>query len=1210
MPVSFEKRMLLGDGIAFRDAAPADNLTEEDKARIMAVAGAQPSATDKFLTGARSGAGFVESLGDILVEKVLTSNLVPEEMRETPESARQLAHLTRLGKDPGVLGRADLKDDLAVKAGNIAAMVLDPTSAIPIAPKLPFVAAAQTGRSAAITGAAVAGADVAAFQRSRTGEVDPKDVAVASAFGAVLGPVLHFGGQYLAGVLGRAKAHDVPVTGKQLEVALGGAKEGEFIPGGGRPSHSGRQGTTIEGEVVQPRLGRADIPGVFREVVDSGIDDTLRLINGRQWDSLAVKLNQQLRIGHTPNPKTVVSSLESLGRTVDPHINRYVSRLAEDFGVPQVDRLVPLEPSLGKALVIPKKEGVHLMEEPGSLLARAVVRPAGKANTSHLVKLDEPDLTKIPEATERAIANDAFDNERNIAKLVAWYQKLDKAARDPSAKGTVPHLIANTRKGPPNGQGGFTNVQLTSTLAGAGLGYAWDGPDGAIIGAAIGAGLPYGAGRLRRIGTKSKGKPTPSERTDGDNWFELLRGWSTSRPKHIIGNHFGQTGRIFADALERAQDNTDLLIANKMADFDALLARVGVKVNGPEVREAVELLQHVRKSAAATPIARKIAGLLQREFDQVLVDAVDADIMSAGRAAALKKRSRVKGYWPRVYNEAFLSTAEGKEKWMEVFANTRMTQEQMLDTVEAILGKGNKLAQTIIKRLKSGDGLVWMDRETAELLRKGKRKVTAVSRSGHLENTRTLHVKSEEILRPFLLDDPKAVITSYFDDVYKRIGMAKEFGAKDEKALALMKSIEESQGTGAAKLAGEVYWHAVRDTRSMIIRQQASMPEGVESLLGRLDALETLKLTLSAVKNMGQATVNGSVVLARMTGNPYKGLGVLASIAKQIRTNPGKFTEQAARSGAALETSILQVIGEYSKLTHRIAGREFTGVWSPLEMLNNPTKFLETVQFINAEKLQRNIASNMGRAYAEELQETLKNIEIGGNVSPAKAARTKAALKELGISWEKGADNFDDDDFFRAGLRFSNKVNFRNRPGDAPILWGSPYASWFRKFKTFAFNQGAFLSDNILTPARNGNIKGAAAALTAYLTVGGAVGWTTDRVTRLLAADDKDFSGTEQILRAWGAVGSAGLVMDTLTAHNPATNVAGPAISDFEKVIAELQRFSTGKQGAADTGLDILFGTQVLPGEKKLKELTGRGKRQGGGRRVKPPRSGRPSPNR
>lgn len=289
----------------------------------------------------------------------------------------------------------------------------------------------------------------------------------------------------------------------------------------------------------------------------------------------------------------------------------------------------------------------------------------------------------------------------------------------------------------------------------------------------------------------------------------------------------------------------------------------------------------------------------------------------------------------------------------------------------------------------------------------------------------------------------------------------------------------------------------------------------------------------------------------------------------------------AARSGAAVEATLLQLIGEYSEASS-ILGKQLRGNLAPFEVLNNPTEFLKFTQFIRVEKFQRVFAANMGNVYAERL--IAKKVLIdSGKIVGKEANKILKHMEEIGLSTNVPADKIPEADLLRASLRFSNEVNFRNTVDKYPLLAHSPHAKIFTKFKSFAFHHGAFLKDNVLKPLWKGNPL----PLMNYALVGTPIGMGIDELRRMLKGDDRELTTTERFVRGFASIGGLGILMDTIastaySAAGPIMSIAGPTVGDAANILHGA--WNSIHEQSLKPITKAVVGTQVFPGKQLLME--------------------------
>ena len=70
------------------------------------------------------------------------------------------------------------------------------------------------------------------------------------------------------------------------------------------------------------------------------------------------------------------------------------------------------------------------------------------------------------------------------------------------------------------------------------------------------------------------------------------------------------------------------------------------------------------------------AKAVKKILDEGLEDAYKAGIISDKKFKELLKRNNTKGYWPRVYNEFYLNSPTGRDKWIDTLTQYKWTAEE------------------------------------------------------------------------------------------------------------------------------------------------------------------------------------------------------------------------------------------------------------------------------------------------------------------------------------------------------------------------------------------------------------------------------------------------------------------------------------------------------------------------------------------------------
>ena len=908
-----------------------------------------------------------------------------------------------------------------------------------------------------------------------------------------------------------------------------------------------------------------------------------------------------------------------------------LAQRAEQKAAAQVGKIYDVDkPGLARTEFGPKPDAVETaMEVAWTKAADAQVRAANKA-------ANKLSLTTAPTAKELEAAaaldykpikveagNYEIMTSRGKTRITKQGRKwlVSKGEGEPTdahrtlteAKGAIEHadrarvIQAQNR----NHQAGFARAEVMGAIAGAGLGGLVDGDDGGMIwGAAAGFFAPRIGSKLHAAFAADWSSKLPAFTPRMVHSY--MAGWNWASPSTVFKS-WGVSAQKLGHMLTLARDNMEVTVAGMGADVRKMAADLGLldKYNRWDKKNdgVMRILQGDVDPRTFPVQIREAAEYIRKNiFERALDDSLAAGLIDKKRHASLKAHARQYGYWPRIYNDDFLSTTKGEQLWIRHMSQQSMDEDTARSLLETVLGQSHKDISKYLAEMKSGTKFRFQPSVAKKLLQT-RRRYVASGRSVHMEKTRKLHVKSEEILRPFLVHNPEQAIAEYLQDVYKQIEYAKVFGAKDETALKLLGKIREEHGGKAADMATETYYLAVGDPRSWNIEQQMSQGDFYRAFSQKADAVTTLNLSLAQILNMGQGTINGSVLLSNFQSNPFRVAGMVGKAWMDTNKQTilpgflrwgdlGRGTEQgrkvAERSGAAFETNIIQYVGEHGNMQHTLTGKNYAGGdWNPVNWVNNPTTFLKVTGFLNVEKFQRDLAANLGFQASKDLLERKVAAEAIGDVKSLKTINKY--LHELGFSDNVNPQALLDDlkdptkenfEMLRAGLKFSNMANFRNVAEELPLNWQSPYAKLFRKFKTFAFHHGKFVKDRIIRPAiEDHNLTPLMAYTGMALGVGSQI---ADFRELVRGGTPEEREGImSEIAYGMGTIGAAGLWWDTLyrsSYHESGIvmNLAGPFISHASSLTkgawASLQN-----QDLYDFN-KAAIGTMVFPGKKAVME--------------------------
>jgi hypothetical protein len=723
-------------------------------------------------------------------------------------------------------------------------------------------------------------------------------------------------------------------------------------------------------------------------------------------------------------------------------------------------------------------------------------------------------------------------------------------------------------------------VPLTGGLVGLGVG----GDVGSMaVGAALAAGAPVAGKWINTLGRR--GYSMSAEQLGA----HLAGANLIFKPLHVIRDRLGTVGEEIFERFKQGQGYVDRIQneAIKKMERRSNAARAAGK-SEDEIRlaeeQAMKILQKRMKKEEATQLAIGIASDWGGLLAQMLRQAHEDGVIDAKKYRGLSQWAAKEGYFPRVLDQRYLHSPEGEAEFIRLFSekilkNPKYDENKIRASLYHITNNKDEL-NDLIKSLPAKDAAVQKHVEFAtRALRLYQRKSVGTADSKHLERSRKLFV-DEEVMAPFLVKDPRQALLSYVQDVGTRVGYAKVFGGQGEKFKELSnKIIERGYGANAKQMVDQIFYDRTNNPLSTNIQRSMEQSVATRKILGKLDAFETLKLSMAAVVNAGQVPINGSILAARMMGGNVN-RATLKPLFEIMQNKDRSFWANADKAAAGIETTILQRVAEHTNLENRLFGRDLN---NPLDYINNPSKFLKATGFVDVERFNRSLAANWGMLVAKDLLKEAADLRAAGKKAPR---RLTTALEELGFG--KGAASnrtpVTEEQIANAGLRFSDMVNFRQQPGELPMIWSHPNAKLFVKFKQFAFNHGNFLFHNLVRPVFEDNAAGAAGAATSLGTLSFALGVPISDLRKLMKGDDEDYSLTEKWVHGLVATGGAGILYDILTSRNPLRTAAGPAASDALLFQREIRQGLAGNQSPGDMLADMFTGSLVLPKEEDINE--------------------------
>lgn len=392
------------------------------------------------------------------------------------------------------------------------------------------------------------------------------------------------------------------------------------------------------------------------------------------------------------------------------------------------------------------------------------------------------------------------------------------------------------------------------------------------------------------------------------------------------------------------------------------------------------------------------------------------------------------------------------------------------------------------------------------------------------------NLETERLLDLPMYDKTRDSLVSYLQGSSRRIAQTETFGARDEKALELIKKAAlEGADTEAMKNAYDVAvgakkYNPTTSKASRVVRQYNT----------------TTKLGLGALTNTAQ-NVNTGVV----TGH----LRTLIAAGKKFTPEQKEFVQKTGVIADAVINDIREMGGGF-------VGKVLGKITAP--------------GFGMVEKFNRSVAAVAGRDYANSL---------------ARKGKVEA-LRKLGVTGNIGRE-LTEAQQIQAARRVVEKTQFKVDPQDLPGWVDSPWGKVVAQFRTFSYNQGKFFSNEVLKPLfKKGNAMPLArviAALPAGYLLVGARGELTNRIP--------EENPNRRALEAFGAIGGAGLGVDAARVFFPmngkyvpadrriamATSlIGGPSAGTVTDVIGgvseAVQRKNVPDDGLATNKLGILQG--------------------------------------
>lgn len=421
--------------------------------------------------------------------------------------------------------------------------------------------------------------------------------------------------------------------------------------------------------------------------------------------------------------------------------------------------------------------------------------------------------------------------------------------------------------------------------------------------------------------------------------------------------------------------------------------------------------------------------------------------------------------------------------------------------------------------------------------------------------------------------DPYAVLPEYFNHMARRIVNHKRFGVMPEGPVAELGAARLSprlkdQFPKAFEMLDSIEDPASRRVAERIIQRQIG---GVETDYTARKAAKMFQP--QAVIKLGLAPISQLSQIGTATTQYGAYRQAATNLFKTITRDPESHVA-ALRTGAFHETLARQHIAE-------ITGQG-TGL-SPWV-----TKSLEKTGFSGADRMAREFGTLQGFSYAQHQAEKMANLlprrDVAKGLEKAYINRTLAAIEkrfvELGIDPEKIVAQggvLEQDDLLRAGQKLSTTANFWGDSLSLPEYFRSPWGRVFMQFKSFSYQQAAFLKHAVLDPAvKDGNL----APLARLLAAQGVAGEVIADLRSLASLRERDKEGFARVVDNLGYGAAFGLYYDGLRATTFPGGVGnfilGPGFGDASTIIEGGARSVIRTAKTGDFTLDRKLGKKLI----------------------------------
>lgn len=403
-----------------------------------------------------------------------------------------------------------------------------------------------------------------------------------------------------------------------------------------------------------------------------------------------------------------------------------------------------------------------------------------------------------------------------------------------------------------------------------------------------------------------------------------------------------------------------------------------------------------------------------------------------------------------------------------------------------------------------------------------------------------------------LEDDPLVALKDHMDHSVTRYVLGKRFGPNFEMGSAFKAAIMDEGGSEAA--ANQLVNSALfQDIPNQFAAKLAANVTAYQ---------QVAKLSWAALPNAFQSVMTGIRLGPEATTK-----AIIASN-KDLLSNVRMMKQFKGTLATTDKEVIAQTLGflEKSLLSSKTI---FEGS-RPKTLMEGVSDYaLRLYQFTRTERMNRMIA---GHAALMDTRLTLEKI-ANGKLRGEAYGHARRGLDSLGINIDQvmarynatGRLGLTPEQLDSVIVNGVKQTQFSTGTMDIPPKWRTPAGRVIMQFKSFAFNAGRLVRDQILREFDQGNYKPFLYAMSLGGITGEAVGLTLDLVKgRPSSAPNGPWRILED-LSNWGGLGLAKSVADGALYGRTLETFAGPTMSDIAGIgiTGPVQAMATGKPSKA-----------------------------------------------